>query len=125
MPNRAATDGGAAALVWCPFADVQSAETAASTLLDEGLIACANIMPPMRSLYRWNGERGEGTETGVLFKTCAHLLERAVARLEAIHPYDAPAITGWRCDAAGAATRGWLAQELVQVQAQEPARGAE
>ncbi|MDE2561963.1 MAG: divalent-cation tolerance protein CutA [Sphingomonadales bacterium] len=101
-----------AAMIWCPFADAESAETAAATLLDERLVACANLLAPMRSLYRWRDERGEGSETGVLFKTRADLLARAVARLEAIHPYEAPAIAGWRCDAQGAATGGWLAAEL-------------
>lgn len=97
-----------AALIWCPFGDIETAEAVAGTLLDERLIACANIIPAIRSLYRWNGERGEGTEVAVLFKTQADLLDAAVARVEALHPYDSPAISGWRCDAVGAATLGWL-----------------
>lgn len=97
-----------AALIWCPFGDSRSAEAVADTLLEERLIACANILPAIRSLYRWKGERGEGAEVAVLFKTRADLLDAAVARLEALHPYDAPAISGWRCDAAGAATLAWL-----------------
>jgi len=96
------------ALIWSTFGDMHSAEAVADTLLEERLIACANILPAVRSLYRWNGERGEGSEVAVLFKTRADLLEKATARLEALHPYDAPAISGWRCDAAGAATLGWL-----------------
>lgn len=97
-----------AALIWCPFRDAESAEAVASALLDERLIACANLLPAVRSLYRWNGERGEGAEIGVLMKTRADLLDAAVARLESLHPYDAPAISGWCCDAAGAATLDWL-----------------
>lgn len=101
-----------AALIWCPFADLPSAEAAAAILLDERLVACANILPPMRVLYRWNGERGQGEEVGALFKTVSALLDAAVLRLEAIHPYDVPAITAWRCDAAAPATLGWLVAEL-------------
>lgn len=97
-----------AALIWSPFADQASAEAAASRLLDEGLIACANILPAVRSLYIWQGTRGEGSECGVLFKTDSALLDAAVARLADIHPYDTPAITGWRCDAAAPATLAWL-----------------
>ena len=100
-----------AALIWCPFGDIESAEAVADTLLEERLIACANFLPAIRSLYRWNGERGEGSEVAVLFKTRADLLDAAVARLEALHPYDAPAISGWRCDAVGVATLGWLEAE--------------
>jgi periplasmic divalent cation tolerance protein len=96
------------ALIWCPFPDEDSAAEAATQLLDEKLIACANILPPMRSLYEWNGERGEARETGVLFKTDAALLDAAVARVAALHPYDEPAVLGWRCDGSAPATAKWL-----------------
>ena len=101
-----------AALIWSPFESEEAAANAASQLLDERLIACANIVPGMRSLYVWRGERGEARECGALFKTTERLLEKAVARLAAIHPYETPAITGWRADAAAPATLGWLG-ELV------------
>jgi periplasmic divalent cation tolerance protein len=100
------------ALIWSPFADEASAAVAATQLLDEGLIACANILPPMRSLYVWRGERGESQEVGVLFKTDASLLDQATARLAEIHPYETPAVLGWRTDTAAQATRAWL-RELV------------
>ena len=97
------------ALIWCPFADATSAEAAARQLLDEGLVACANLLPGVRSLYVWRGERGEADECAVLFKTDAALLERATTRLAEIHPYDEPSVIGWRADAAAPATAGWLA----------------
>jgi len=96
------------ALIWCPFADEASAAAAAQQLLDERLIACANILPAMRSLYSWQGERGEATEVGVLFKTDASALDRATARLAEIHPYDTPAVLGWRTDTAARPTAEWL-----------------
>lgn len=96
------------ALVWCPFPDAETAREAAKTLLDERLVACANIFPAVQSLFDWQGERGEGMETGMLLKTDAALLERAVARLAALHPYAEPAILGWRCDAATPGTAAWL-----------------
>ena len=96
------------ALIWCPFADDDSAATAARQLLDEGLIACANILPPMRSLYTWQGERNEAIEVPVLFKTDASLLDRATARLAEVHPYETPAVLGWRADTAAKPTAAWL-----------------
>jgi periplasmic divalent cation tolerance protein len=62
----------------------------------------------MISLYSWKGERGQSAECGVLFKTDAARLEALVARLEAIHPYETPAILGWHCDKASPATIDWL-----------------
>ena len=97
-----------AALIWSPFASEEDAAGAASQLLDERLIACANLFPGMRSLYRWRGERGEARECGALFKTSETLLDKAVARLADLHPYETPAIIGWRADAAPPATIAWL-----------------
>jgi len=99
-----------AALIWTTFADEDSAAAAASALLDERLAACANLVPGLRSLYLWRGERGQARECGVLFKTDAALLERACARLAELHPYDTPAIAGWRADAATSATVEWLSE---------------
>ena len=101
-------NAGGPALIWCPFGSEDDAARIASQLLDEGLVACANILPGVRSLYLWQGERGESRECGVLFKTDAALLDTAIVRLTEIHPYDTPAITGWRTDAAAPATAAWL-----------------
>lgn len=97
------------ALIWCPFPDAATASAAAAALLDERLIACANILPAMLSLFEWNGVREQASEAGVLFKTDGALLERAIARLAEEHPYDEPAILAWRCDAASPGTAAWLA----------------
>jgi len=100
---------GSAALIWCPFAGEEEAASVATRLLDEGLIACANLIPGMRSLYEWNGERGEARECGALFKTEASLMARAIERIEALHTYEAPALVGWETGGHGEATGVWLA----------------
>ncbi len=99
---------GSAALIWCPFPDADSARNVAGTLLDERLIACANILGGIESLFVWNGARASGAETGVLCKTTTECLPAAIARLGLLHPYDTPAIVGWHCDAALPATMAWL-----------------
>lgn len=96
------------ALVYAPFPDRASAWAVATALLDEKLIGCANLLGELEALYEWQGERGEAQEIGVLFKTDAALLHQVVARIEALHPYKAPAVLGWKCDAAGAETAAWL-----------------
>lgn len=100
---------GGAALVWCPFPDEEEARTVSGCLLDEGLIACANIIPGIISLYEWNGERGEGREVAVLFKTHGGCASRMVSRLGQLHSYESPAIIHWDASASPAATAEWLA----------------
>ena len=98
------------ALIYTVFASRDDARTAATQLLDEKLIACANVIGQVEALFEWGGERDEGDEIAVLFKTHADRLDAAVARLEALHPYETPAILGWRADASGAATAAWLGE---------------
>jgi len=97
------------ALVWCPFPDEDSALAAVNALLDEGLAACGNLLPGMTSVFVWNGEKDTAHEFGLLVKTNASLLDAAVRRLAELHPYEAPAVLGWRCDAAAPETIAWLA----------------
>ncbi|MCZ8137016.1 MAG: divalent-cation tolerance protein CutA [Porphyrobacter sp.] len=100
--------GDGAALIWCPFPDRETARAIAGQLLEEGLVACANIIGEVESLFVWQGARDSASETGVLFKTTAARLDAAVERLGKLHPYDTPAILGWHADAAWPATRAWL-----------------
>lgn len=96
------------ALVWSPFPDMGSASAAANVLLDEKLVACANMIPQMVSIFGWKGEREQSSETGALFKTNAALLGKAIERIGELHPYEEPAILGWRCDEGAPATLAWL-----------------
>ena len=96
------------ALIWCPFPDRDSALRISKGLLDEGLIACANLAPGMSSVFVWNGRREEAEETGALLKTNSAMLEQAIGRLTELHPYDEPAILAWHCDAAAPGTAAWL-----------------
>ena len=97
-----------AALIWCPFPDRDTARRIAGQLLGEGLVACANILPEVESLFVWEGKADSALEVGVLFKTTAARLDGAIERLGALHPYETPAIIGWHADAAHPLTERWL-----------------
>jgi len=105
--------GDAAALVWCPCPDRATARTLAGQLLGEELVACANILGGIESHFLWQGKPDSAEEVGVLFKTTAARLGDVVERLGKLHPYDTPAIVGWRCDAGHPATVAWLAAALA------------
>lgn len=102
------------ALIWCPFGDRDTAREVASMLVKERLVACANLIPAVESIFQWEGAIGTAEEVGVLFKTEASLLDEAISRLAYLHPYDTPAIMGWHADAAAPATLAWLAEQVSQ-----------
>lgn len=103
----------AAALVWCPFPDRESAREAAATLLDERLIACANILGRIESHFVWEGARSSGEEVAVIFKTISGAAVALVSRLGELHPYDTPAIVSWDCEVVHPLTAAWLGEQVV------------
>lgn len=98
------------ALAWCPFPDRESALGVANALLDEKLIACANLLGAVESVFEWRGERSSGNEVGVLLKTRSDLTERLVHCINVLHPYEAPVILCWNCNAANSAAIQWIGE---------------
>lgn len=98
-----------AALIWSPFPDEDTAIAVLHTMLDEKLIACGNVFPGMTSVFAWKGKKDTAREAGVLLKTNTAILDRAITRLTELHPYEEPAVLGWRCDSAAPGTLTWLA----------------
>src|ERR1035437_1140256 len=62
----------------------------ARTLIEEGLAACATMIPAVQSIYLWQGEIQLATETMVLLKTGPEQLPALEARLLELHSYQTP-----------------------------------
>jgi periplasmic divalent cation tolerance protein len=78
--------------IYMTCADEAEARKIATSLLDERLIACANITAPHKALYNWNGKREESSEVAVIMKTRADLFVRAREKARALHSYECPCI---------------------------------
>jgi periplasmic divalent cation tolerance protein len=72
----------------CP--DVGVAERLGRTLVEESLAACVNVVPGLRSIYRWDGAVQSDEEVLMIVKTTGGRLEAARERLVALHPYEVP-----------------------------------
>ena len=79
-----------AVLVLTTVAAATDAETMAGTLVAERLAACVNVLPVMRSVYRWQAEVQREDERQLVIKTSADRLPALEARLLALHPYELP-----------------------------------
>ena len=62
----------------------------ARALVEERLVACANILGEATSIYRWQGKVEEASETVLIAKTHKDLVEKALTRVQALHSYDVP-----------------------------------
>ena len=83
----------------------------ARTIVDEHLAACVNVLPSMRSFYRWKGKVEEEREQQLLIKTSAARLDALKVRLAALHPYETPELLV--LDAAGSeAYLAWLDESV-------------
>jgi len=61
-------------------------------LVEERLAACANVLSPHVAVYRWEDRVQEDAETGLLLKTRRALVDRATARVKALHSYSVPCV---------------------------------
>ena len=74
----------------CP--DTGTAERLGTALVEESLAACVNVVPGLRSIYRWNDAVQSDEEVLMLIKTTAARLEAARLRLVELHPYEVPEV---------------------------------
>ncbi len=70
----------------------EAAAEIARPLVEKGLAACVNIVPRVRSIYRWKGAVSDEAEALMVIKTSAERQAEAVAALRAAHPYEVPEI---------------------------------
>jgi periplasmic divalent cation tolerance protein len=94
------------ATVYAVFADAAEAERIAETVVTEGLAACANILAPCRSIYRWQGAIERAEEVPALFKTARP--DMLIARIAALHSYDVPAAVAWPIGEAHGPYADWV-----------------
>ena len=95
-------------LLWTTLSSIQEAESLASHLLAQQLIACANMFPGMRSCYQWQGAVCCDEEVGMLLKTTRARAEACAQALRAQHPYEVPCILRIPIDAAHPPFAAWI-----------------
>ncbi len=97
-------------IVYAVFADADEADRVARAVIDERLAACANILGPCRSIYRWEDKVAESEEVPALFKT--HDAGRLIARIAALHSYSVPAVVSWPIADAHVPYADWLIERV-------------
>ncbi|MCL5742517.1 MAG: divalent-cation tolerance protein CutA [Acidobacteria bacterium] len=90
----------------------EEAEKIARGLVESRLAACVNVVPGLRSVYRWQGAVESASECLLLIKSSRGLLESLRAELEKLHSYEVPEILALPVVAGSANYLNWLEGEL-------------
>jgi periplasmic divalent cation tolerance protein len=100
-------------VVLTTVARVEDAEHIARELVERRLAACVNILPPVTSVYRWQGEVTREAEHLLLMKTAKDRFEALRARLVEIHPYETPEVIALPVAAGHLPYLQWIADSLA------------
>ena len=100
-----------ALLVFTTLPNADKAAEIARALVEERLAACANLLPAVRSIYRWEGKIRDENEVLVLLKTRAENVERLKARILELHPYEVPEILAVPVESGYQAYLDWLSAQ--------------
>lgn len=79
-------------LVYMTTETIEEAEKIGSALVEERLAACANVLPGMKSIYRWENKIEKGSECVLIAKTRKDLLGELEAKVKEMHSYSCPCI---------------------------------
>ena len=93
------------------FSNPDKAAEVARILVSEQLCACVNLVGPVRSIYRWQGEVNDEAETLAVIKTTRERFDAMKARLVELHPYEVAEVIAMPVEAGHAPYLAWVEGE--------------
>lgn len=111
--KEARGNGGEVLVVLCTCPDRAAAERLAAGLVGRKLAACVNILPEIRSIYRWQGELNDDSEALMLVKTTRAAYPGLQQWLLENHPYDVPEILALPPRAGSPDYLAWVIEETA------------
>lgn len=99
-------------VVLCTCASEDEAGRIAAALVGEEVAACVNILPRIRSIYRWQGLVEDASEVLLLVKSTADRFEALRDRIAALHSYDTPEIIALPIVAGSERYLAWIKEQV-------------
>ncbi len=93
----------------CP--DAATADAIARALVAERLAACVQVLPGMRSTYRWDGAIEQADEVLLIAKTRDDRLDALIARVRALHPHELPELVAVEAAGGLAPYLAWVTEQ--------------
>lgn len=104
-------------VVFSTCASAEEAERIARTLVEKKLAACVNILPAVRSIYRWKGAVEDGPEILLVIKSSRPLFDELQAEIGKMHSYEVPEAIAIPIVAGAESYLEWLDRELAKREA--------
>jgi periplasmic divalent cation tolerance protein len=101
-----------ALLVLCTAPTAEVAAGLARALVEARLAACGNVLPGLRSIYRWQGRVEDEPEVLLLLKTTRASFPALRDELLRRHPYEVPEVLALPVEAGSAPYLTWLAAQV-------------
>jgi periplasmic divalent cation tolerance protein len=87
----------------------------AHALVQERLIACANVLDGATSVYRWEGEIQEEREAVLIAKTLSANVSAVTAKILELHDYSCPCVVALPIEGGNPAFLDWITAEVVEA----------
>jgi len=110
-PAPDAPSPGAVQVTLVTAPDAETAARLARVLVEERLAACVNLVPGVRSIYRFEGRVHDEPEVLMVVKARAERAAALEARVRALHPYDVPEVLHLSAAGGSAAYLAWVLKE--------------
>lgn len=98
-------------VVLCTCPDQAQAGRLADGLVENGFAACVNILPEIRSIYRWKGELNDDNEALMVIKTTRQAYTGLEDWIREHHPYDVPEVLAIPVDVGSRDYLDWVADK--------------
>jgi periplasmic divalent cation tolerance protein len=102
-----------ALVVLCTAPTVEVAAVLARALVEARLAACGNVVPGLRSIYRWQGRVEDQPEVLLVLKTTPERFPALRDELLRRHPYEVPEVLALPVEAGSATYLEWLAAQVA------------
>ncbi len=103
-----------ALVVLSTFPDHDTAARIARVLVEDRLAACVNLLPTVRSIYRWEGKVCDEAETLAVIKTTAERYAALAARITELHPYQVAEVIALPLADGHPPYLAWLAEQVAR-----------
>ncbi|MBC8242113.1 MAG: divalent-cation tolerance protein CutA [Alphaproteobacteria bacterium] len=99
-------------LLYVTCANTDEARAIARALVGDRLVACANILGPISSIYHWEGGVAEQEEVAMILKTRRDMTVHVAERIKSMHSYDIPCVIGLPIQGGNPDFLAWLHREV-------------